>query len=286
MVDGSAARFLSAQGFLLSLIAPLAVILFMSPAQALMLVIVMGQAHFLITYWYQYKAHKLTWKYLAAWALAALALFFGFRNMASADAILLVTGTIFFWHFYLDELRLSGAAPTRVRALLGVAVTLSFGAVLAAGLLFVDALSAAFFSALIIALAGALLALTEADVPELKLLVFGAVVPCMLLGQALGWWFVPIEYSLGLIVLAHYVRWYVHFGLRFLGTPVLVRYVYEAVFIQAVVAGLYIAFVRAGDPWGLLSLLFLQTNFFLFTLLHIFFSYRSSDYVWLCAKQR
>lgn len=102
---------------------------FLSPAQVGTSFIVLGHAHFLLAYYYQFKAGRVNRIYILRFSVVALfLLLLAWATHYSTAAILCVAAFVFAVHFMLDELYLLGFEPRPIHTLLLVSLVFPYTA--------------------------------------------------------------------------------------------------------------------------------------------------------------
>jgi hypothetical protein len=235
--------------------------------------ILVGQAHFFMAFLYQYRGGKMTRTYLfVALALAAAAMLY-LASGIGITALFIVAGTIFSAHFALDEFTLHGEplSPSRIVTIAGFA---------------------ALHSSLIITVAFPSLA-------YLWFVVGGVFVVYIMLRTLFGksapsraeyyLWFIAAilfffatvigmpSHILGIIVLLHFVNWYVGYGDRLKQVPDAARRYWKEVAVTLAISSslllLYLVF-----SVSFLAIFFDLTYFYLWTAAHIVLSFVTATY--------
>ena len=239
--------------------------------------IMLGQAHFIISYLYQWKAGKLSIARLATYVLVSIFLLGFLWLMPYAHSIRyisFVAGFLFAIHFLFDSVKINNLNWTRpLSALLFsnfiIYIALLFHAIFNLTLAYPSAI----VSLIVISLG--FLFSTQNDLrPSGGLVTLGiAFVGLLLLlfeGQS-----IPAEYIFGATVLAHYFQWYIYYFVK-LQRRRFWMYLFDAVILNALCILLWIVYIKTG--YQLLQFMFLPTYFYGWTILHILFSVRIEDY--------
>jgi len=260
--------------FMASFLVVLFYIIFASDREIVALFVVLGQAHFLLTYLYQARAGKIGWKYLVLYALALSSLFViasGSNDPRSWTFVL--AGSVFAVHFFVDEMMMHELPLTRERKLLGAAFIFLYSALLFRGAYDVS------FPLVSCAIAVGLVApitlqrLRERSIRVPDMFFLGSIF--VLLFVFLVPWSVSLASALGFIILFHYARWYLFMFFRFLmedGRPRLYGYVRDVVAVNAVAMAGY-GLYRVGGI-TMLRYVFDPTYFYIWTIMHVLFSVR------------
>lgn len=241
----------------------------LSPVQVLFTYVVLGQAHFLLTYLYQARTGKITIAYLCAYAvvlalLAYLDLTGHLGTRYSFGPLVIATALIFVVHFLLDEIRLLDGRITGTAIFALLPLLLSVGALL----------SQYFFAADFIALA-VVLAVISAGIYVVTCRSFRELWPVLpgLAAAAIVIAHVAIspEKILGAIILFHYMRWYLHYGSRLWGGGEFIPYASRILIVNAAMALLFAYWWRypATSYAAVLNYLFLPKYFYIWTILHV-----------------
>lgn len=230
--------------------------------------VVLGQAHFLTAYLYQYKGKKMNLRYLLSAALLLLAAIAYFSLGAGLLPILLAAATLFTAHFALDEFTLHGEALSlgRMPTVIGF-VTLHLSFLIAAlfpMLAGVTSITALVFLAAVAA--RLFLSPTPISPAERYLWFVGSILFLFAFVFEL-----PGQF-LGVILLLHFMNWYVGYGDRLKGKPERSRAYWTEVWVLLVAMfALYGTYALAG--LSALSLLFEPMYFYAWAIAHIVLSF-------------
>jgi hypothetical protein len=263
---------------ILSIAIPALCVIFLEDAVLLYAIIVFGQAHFLITYFYMHKAGKLTRPFLLRFLALAIAL--GIvcsvivRNPEYGMYLILVTSLLFLVHYLNDEWKIAGESQVTYRLLALLSGVAAFAAVFAQktfGLAPLIYLGLASASAVLL-IAFIILSLRGSR-PAALLFPFSTI---LALYATLFLPMVSVMDILGFIVLFHYLRWYLHYFARFSGEA---RSFYWDVVIwgHIFVILVFVQFMLAPRT-GIAHYFFEPTFFFGWTIMHILLSVRASDF--------
>lgn len=234
--------------------------------------IMLGQGHFLMTYLYQWKAGKMTLRYLALYALALGGLAWLASFVLPLPVLLLITGSVFALHFFYDEARLY-ARDNGVSLGLVWYPALLFLLTLVKILYAFDVLPAIVIATLLLILQYARSEGKENPHPSTGkyMSVFSTVLLTLLLA--------PVSISatavLGAIILYHYMSWYVHYFFRLKDNHRPLRpYLGNGVLVNALVIGGFALYLlsASGPVQDGLGFVFAERYFYMWTLLHIFFA--------------
>lgn len=263
-------------GFLASIVTALLAVAFLTPAGILSTFIVLGQGHFLLAYLYQWRAGKIGWRYGALYATAFSALLIAYQFIPEPKLwTFLIAGSIFSIHFFVDEYFLAKIAWSIERVLLGVVFVGLYGALLLRALYFIEIPDAAPVVALLL-----LIPLIAQSIREKSLQLVDAVfmlaagVLVVLLVQP---YVISLHAALGCTILAHYVRWYLHFYGRLKTNPDqtrLKKYLIDVAVVNVLIVTLFGVHVMFQGSF--LRFAFEPTFFFIWTILHVVFSIRLS----------
>ncbi|MBN9416143.1 MAG: hypothetical protein J0I12_11935 [Candidatus Eremiobacteraeota bacterium] len=254
------------------------------------LMIVLGQGHFLLAYFYQFRAGKIGPLYVLNYGFWACLILLVYWMHPFAAGLTAVATVYFAWHMAVDEFYLS-ELPLRLRSsplhlgrllemlpLMLVYAAAVVDAMLAHGVwrefpeLMGPALQLTSLSLLAyVALIG--FARYRPDGRSCYFLVAGG---CLDVAAKLGWLQqVQAPKLSGFIILFHYFSWYLHYYLSLeRGRGVYLR---QVALVNVLVLGLYGVFGAEGLGW----LLFQEQNFYLWTLMHLISSTRRGDLVGL-----
>lgn len=263
-------------GFLISILSAIGAVALLTPAGIMSTFIVLGQGHFLLAYLYQWRAGKIGWRYGALYATAFSALLIAYQFIPEPKLwTFLIAGSIFSVHFFVDEYFLAKIAWSIERILLGIVFVGLYGVLLLRALYFVEIADAAPVIALLL-----LVPLVAQSIRERSLQLVDAVfmlaaaVLVVLLVQP---YVISLHAALGCTILAHYVRWYLHFYGRFKTNPDqsrLKKYLIDVAIVNALVIAFFGVYGMFEDSF--LRYAFEPTFFFIWTILHVLFSIRLS----------
>ena len=260
-------------GFLTALLfATIAVVLF-SPPNIVRFFIMLGQSHFLLAYLYQWRAGKMTTPYLSLYVVLATAFFYTGIFFGFSSWLVVFTGTLFAAHFFIDEFRMAQLPFSVGRIFVGAAFIVPFFAILANSFIDFNALFETFFiSVLFLCIGVVLVSLQHPWTRTDFFLVIAAGVSFFLLSMPPA----P-EYVLGFIILFHYIRWYFYYFFCLEHDPSRRRtYIQHVTLFNIAVFVLYFIYGFSFFKWnntGFLEYFFDPNCFYLWTVLHILFSY-------------
>lgn len=260
-------------GFLAALLfATIAVVLF-SPPNVVRLFIVLGQSHFLLAYLYQWRAGKMTTPYLSLYVVLATVFFYTGIFFGFSGWLVVFTGTLFAAHFFIDEFRMAQLPFSIGRAGIGAAFIAPYLAILTNAFIGFNALFETFFiSVLFLCVGAALVSLQHPWTRTDFFMVIAAGSSFFLLSMP-----PPPEYLLGFIILFHYIRWYFYYFFCLEHNLSRRRtYMQHVILINIAVFVLYFIYGFSFFRWnntGFFEYFFDPNFFYLWTVLHIFFSY-------------
>ena len=258
-------------------------LLTLSPFQMALCFAVLGQGHFIASYYYRWKSTGTSARTTLLFVTAVLAIFYA-AGFASFEHIAFLAGLLFFLHHFQDEPLLWGKERSFMRTLEQIPPVLLYSA-LASDTLFDTAL---FFPALLgsalVALTYAIYAANIAHAPDtLSAYLFsvaGVVASLrLLLGPDM-----PPEHLFGSIILFHYTSWYVHYYFKSAARAASEEYVLDMLAVHGVVFFAYAMFLFVPKGHTLLQYVFLPLSFYLWAILHILFTVRPNDYVTAFAR--
>lgn len=268
---------------LISAVTVLALIAILSPDNVVNAFVVLGHAHFALSYLYQYKAGKMKVIYLIPYVLLVIA-FFGFRYFDPIIFMLFVA-TFFLFHNFFDEFKLRSEKPTvEFSALIILLTGLIVGWIVdffmatdnalaifgGAGAVSCFLLIAKFFKSKTVSIPW-----NNAYFWYLSLLLI------IFLGMELTGHRPDARESFGFIVLMHYMTWYIRLGTRFWvekGGKFNV-YLRDTAIANAVfIAGYYIVVVELERQGILYEGIYRPLGFYVWTLMHLVTTLRLSDY--------
>lgn len=252
------------------------IILFTLSLQSIVILfIVLGQAHFLIAYLYQYRAGKMK-KSMKVWYPIVLLplLVLGFFGQLIALALL---ATIFFAiHFAQDEIFLAGKETSLFTSLEVLAFVLVLVGVV------VDLILMTSFVMYFFALAALTLVVyayfifskkyifTRVSIYLLSITFFLSLVT--LLG-----YHIPLEKIIGGVILLHFSTWYINYFFKTKEIPSYRKqYLTRVVIVNVIAIGSYFIFIQTG--LGIFNYFFALIYFYVWTMMHILSSVRLADY--------
>lgn len=266
-------------GFLISILSAIGAVALLGPAGIISTFIVMGQGHFLLAYLYQWRAGKIGWRYGALYAIVFSGLLIAYQFIPEPKLwTFLIAGSIFAIHFFVDEYFLAKIALSLERILLGVVFVGLYGALLLRALYFFEIpyVLATVAILLLIPLGAQALRERALSVVDLAFMLASGVLVVLLVNPQV----LSLHAALGSIILAHYMRWYLHFYARLKTNSDqsrLKKYLVDVAVVNALVITLFGVYVMFQDSF--LRFAFEPTFFFIWTILHVLFSIRLSPAV-------
>jgi hypothetical protein len=234
--------------------------------------IIVGHAHFLMAYLYQYRGKRMNFSYLLVAAAVLIAsLWYFFVADLGFMPILVVAGILFALHFAIDEFTLHGEPFGREAWIAIAGFTLLFSSlVVLVALPALTWLSSAAYGVL----AGTVivrLLLSRKPILKTERYLFLIGVLLLLLGAALN---LP-THVLGVILLLHFMNWYVGYGVRLRARPERLRIYWKEVAVTlGICTALFAAFVYSEGTF--LYALFGFTPYYAWAIAHILLSFVSS----------
>lgn len=247
-------------------------------------VIVLGLGHFFLTHVAQGRGGKIRLWHVVLYISLLLFLFFlAFlysQNALFQPLLLFVTAIYFLVHFLLDEHLMTGE-PFSFRTLINIIpiIVLYAGFILdslfATGVLLVCGVVG-----IVIFVLNGVWRVYYKEYPSSSTMYF-SVITCVLIAMfAIG--ATPNVLALfGFIVLYHYLGWYVFYFHKISRDSLRVkRYIREVLVVNSVIIFLFLLFSSTENVVvrNILEFFFLQTSFFIWTLLHVMFTTRVQDY--------
>jgi hypothetical protein len=254
----------------------------------ILVMIVLGQGHFLIAYLYQARAGKIDRHYAVNY-LCWAAFIVGCYTANPFPAGLTVIATIYFAvHMAVDEVYLTrlplqlGNSPMHLGRLLEILPVIAlYAATVSDGMLargawpgFPPLLPASLLLSALVAVLYLALVVTRLYRPDTRSLYFlGAGTTLFAFAQQ-GWLqSLPTPLFSSFLILFHYFNWYLHYYLS-LPPEQGPAYLARVLLINLLVVALYLGFGDRGPGW----ILFQEQNFYLWTLLHLISSTRLADF--------
>lgn len=261
----------------------LLIVIAFSPVHVLDVVVVLGHAHFALTYFYQYKAGKVKGRYLFLY-LIGLAVFF-YISFSYFIAFTVFVATFFLFHNFFDEFKLRQEKPS-VEYL---AIILLLVAILSGWTADYFSRGSNITNLLIVGAVGVstLLLLVKGIIGQLHLDLKSPYM-IFLIGMALL--FLTLEYtgnrpdareSFGFVILLHYFAWYIRLGVRFFKQDKenFKTYLKRIVIVNAIfMVGYYIIVVEMERQGASYQYTYRPLAFYVWTLMHLITTFRISDY--------
>lgn len=269
----------SVHNLLISLISSLLLVSYLPDALIIYFIIVFGQAHFLITYFYQNKANKINKSYiirfLALLFLLSTVCFYVLYNKNSFQLLIFVTLIIFASHYFKDELKIQGFDKLKTRPFGIFAVISSFTSVFIVKTLHLDFFYAYPFIFLAIVLSPVFIfEILKTKNSNLMFLFFvlNVVLP-------IGFIFMDTVTGLkiaGFIILFHYIGWYLFYFEKFKNNDL--NYYTNAVVLFNLLTILSFVLYSKFSLFSFLYVFFNPIFFYGWTILHILLTFKKSDF--------
>ena len=236
------------------------------------LYIVIGQAHFFTAYRYQYKGGRMNFVYIVTAAVLALGLSWYLLAHGPIAPLLAVSGILFAMHFALDEFTLHAESLSHEKILSVVAFTAIF-----AGLVihFITQLPVWIPAVLGLLVLGCVLVrvFMFMRAPASHAEVYLGYIAVLII--ILSFVFKLPGSILGIILLLHFINWYVGYGGRVRGNPSRAQSYWLEVFVTlAIMVVLYGAYVLGHQ--GYLFAFFGIGSYYAWAIAHIVLSFIAS----------
>ncbi len=257
---------------------------FFSDSSILFAIIVFGQTHFLLTYFYVNKSGKIdAWylkRFLFLLACVGSAAFFIFRRPEWLPWLIFVTAMIFATHYFTDEFRLFRIENIKNQLWGALAVTCSFSSVFVSKL-FPGALGLSYIFAVAALLLAILFLYQNARwfLDFRKNLFFLVFFLVNIIVPLYAWHrpeFASINQVLGAIILFHYVHWYLYYVEKFQGKEF--DFYLDVIFWGHVFIFLAFILYMLAPRAGIAYVFFDPTFFYGWTIIHILLTLRQKDY--------
>lgn len=261
---------------ILSYLFSLGILLFASREIALVLIIFMGQGHFVLAYWYKFEkiSNLLQSAFFWTWIIS-LGLLFALEGVGviGYHFLLAVTAIVFVTHFIIDEVTLMGEVPSSIEIVglfLGI-ITIFLLEIIT----FI--LSINFNQTLLIFLAFVTFISTSLQIRKQIRVSYSAVyslglaaiasIIILLTNQ------IYLSYGLGFIILAHYFIWYFHYYIKFSQKKKMQKlYVFRALGVNLIMFLFWaLPYFQVSVP--LYRFVFSEVYFYIWTCIHILFSF-------------
>lgn len=234
--------------------------------------LIMGQAHFLMTYLYQYRGKRMTFWYLAVAVLLLLGTYgYFFMTDFGYVPLLLVASFLFGIHFAIDEYTLHGekisahAWPAIIGY--GILFTTIVAQVVSPELVWLTYLAYGLIPVTILCR----LILSRLSLLATERYLLYTSVLMLILGVVLHF---PHQ-VLGLLLILHFMNWYVGYGVRVRAVPEKARrYWREVILSLALVGSLFLLSIVAYGTWA--YILFGLTPYYAWAIAHILLSFVSA----------
>jgi len=257
-------------------------ILALAPLDVLLLFIYMGQAHFVLAYWYKCKTFRnaIRMPMMWLWAVLVLVLFTAnFLALMPYNFLIAVTAILFAVHFVIDELELlkEHTGFFRSSILFGGVVVLfvieilqfAFGIVFASNFLLFAAIAT-----ILLTIAGAFRPNTiSTSFFRTYVITLAGISGCAIVFSQS----IHLAVPLGFIILAHYFIWYLDYYSRVRANPIYSKiYIQRVVLLNVLMFGIW-ALVHFGVTVPFYEYFFTEVYFYIWTCIHILFSFIPRD---------
>lgn len=236
------------------------------------LFVIIGQAHFMMGYWYQYKAGKMNRTYVFAASVLAFSAAIYFMVSGAFGPLFILIGLLFSAHFAHDEIMLHGEQRTLPR-LITVAGFVGFFAVLESTFIGSKLPSGYEYVGILIPLValGIRFLISSERLSQSERYLLYTEVILIVIALATG---NPAS-GLAAIVLLHAANWYVGYDSRLRSNPARRRaYWVEVVAWLAALSSLFFVFMYTSAP--VLEALFRVRYYYAWAIAHIVLSYIAS----------
>lgn len=256
--------------------------LFPNHTVLLNILICMGQAHFFMTYLYQYKSNKFDRLYLLKAALFIMILITYYLFFLNDVYIMKFTSVLFVFHFIFDEFYLDRQVLQLNQIYKVVPILLSY-------FVFIFGSKGEY---IIIVKIGAVL-----SVLYYTLMVFSEkkyhvsqnvyllIYSILCVSSIFSDWISIKNNAMFFIVIVHYLNWYSFNYSKFKNSKKALSYYFvSAILVNLVFGLLWVGFYFYSFEVPQLVLIFSPTCFYLWTLLHLFVTFRPNDIKLLIVK--
>ncbi len=276
--------------FSLVLVFTFLVTLYVQQKTLLFFVIIFGQAHFIISYFYRNKAGKIGGSYLRLFSFVSLVVgllaFYVYKNNYFFPYWIFFTLVIFVVHYILDEFKLNeGELVLNNRVLAVSATVFSFMALFLEKIFEISNINIQILLFLITFIflflflfsnKKNIFKLTKGVNVILFFLLLNVIIPFILLSFPK----VTIIHISAFIILYHYIRWYIYYYQKFElnnNHDELYFYLDTVMWVHAFVFMLYVQYSMSPNS-GVLFYVFTPLFFYAWTIIHIIMSVRKTDY--------
>ncbi|MCA9360179.1 hypothetical protein KC850_04060 [Candidatus Kaiserbacteria bacterium] len=239
---------------------------FLSPILILVAYIVLGHAHFLLAYYYKFKAGKINKKHLLPYLLLAVFVF-SLPTFLSMESILLIIAILFGTHFFFDEARLLEGEVEKVSLSLSVPAIITFVGLVA----YTETSYDFMLPAILVSVAIIVWSLASTGIRNLFLPHVLYLNLFTLLFSLIYIFGIEIsgEAVFGSIILMHITTWYVFYYKKLKSAPKrLVQFIVDCVVINALFIILYFVFMSQGEG-SIGQYVFSPIYYYCWAILHI-----------------
>ncbi len=243
----------------------------LSDLQVRELFIVIGLGHIFISFLYSYRVRRKEFPFHQLFGVGAL-LFISYDIFRYDPYLEIVTSLYFVVHFLLDERHLNNKPSSWSGMLEILPFFLLYSAYILDGWFHLGFAPWALVLAVIFSVLG---------------VAYGAgryfLIGSLLLTLAYPWRDqIRPNHLLGAIILFHYTNWYLHYLIRYRNDARKLRsYLKDVALINLVVVLLYWGYLEHAAFGGALHYFFSPSYFYIWTLLHLIFTTRRKDWVFL-----
>ncbi len=235
--------------------------------------IVFGQGHFLLAYFYMYKAGKITTNKVIQFIVAFAAIFVLYQYVMGHSLLLFATAFYFIVHFTLDLFFLDGKQINLTRSLIACApfYCVAFSRVfLYIG--FEDISNFLYFatipSIVLPMIVKEISLFHRIALSTFALLVFGYTY------VSTDWW--GYHYFMSIIMISHYIMWYVYF-LIVKDTAFIKPYLMHVIGLNAILVALFLFTQYVGKTIFVDTILFSEDIFYIWTWMHYLATMRTPE---------
>lgn len=247
---------------------------FNNPNVLLYILIFMGQAHFALAYFYQFKAGKINRSYALKFIVFSVILLTYYFLFLNDTQLMVFTSALFVLHFlfdeyYLDNNKLNRTEIYKTLPILLAYITFIFNDI--PGLFIIKMVSIILFAYYLIRL---LLNKGSYTKNDTYLLIYSVLVISSMFNDLFN---IKQNYMFFIVIL-HYLNWYTYTFEKYqTNKPLLKKYLTHVMLFNGLSVLLFILFIKTLAGKQLLGVLFNPTPFYLWTLMHLFVTFRIKD---------
>jgi hypothetical protein len=247
---------------------------FKSQNTLLQILIVMGQAHFALAYYYQYKSGKINRRYGLNYLMFSIVLLSYFFFFLNETHLIIFTSALFVLHFLADEYHLNSRRLFRAEFYKIMPFLFAYTAFIfdgIPGLIYIKIMS-------LLSLAFYMFKLLRTKDSNSSNDTYLLVYAILLVLSTFGNFFNIKQNYMFFIVVVHYLNWYTYIFQKYQGTKAQInKYIADVLIFNGIFISLFIIYKLTTTGKFIFSVLFDPIPFYLWTLMHLMVTFRKSD---------